>query len=498
MQSAAQLIPLQTLAPREKVAPKSPLWVGIHFPLLALEAMSIGAEDYAVVVESSKHGAIVRQASVKARAKGVVPGLSVNAAMAICTGLRIYPRDVEAERHQLQKFHHWARQFTPTVCVEFPHTLVFEVAASLKLFGGLDALCEQLRFDLERLGYRYALAVTPTPAASSILATAMQEVVITNKAGLRTCLGKLPIQSLGLMADINRKLHASGVDLLCELWRLPRHDLARRFGSEVIRKIDHLLGTQPDPRSANLIPLEFNRRCELEQETREAELILFVVQSLLVQLKNFLQRVDAVAKEIQVSLYHSEQSAAHFKVGARLPTSDLTQWKKLVYEHIQRCQLDAPVTAVHISSRHFLPNVTITEDLFNAGDPAQAWARSLDELEARLGTKYLWTPTLVADHRPEYAWCRSNPQNSVSSATAIRRPLWLFQEPQKLSYKKGHIWYAGPLHIIDGPERIESGWWDNHGYSRDYYTATSPQDGRLWIFRDMKQKNHWYLHGLFG
>ena len=497
MQPAAQLIPLQTLAPAEEVARKSALWVAIDFPYLALEVLSISAGDYAVVAESSKQGEIVYQASAKARVKGIVPGLSVNAAMAICTGLKIYPREVEAERHQLQKFHHWAKQFTPTIFVEFPTTLVFEVAASLKLFGGLDTLRKQLRYDLERLGYHYSLAVTPTPAASSILAAVAQEVLITNKTDLRACLGGLSIQSLGLIADTNRKLHASGVDLLCELWRLPRHDLARRFGPEVIQKIDHLLGTQPDPRSADPIPLEFDRHCELYRETRETDLILFAAQSLLVQLKNFLQRVDAVVKEIQVSLYHTKKSATRFKLGARLPTRDFIQWKKLVYEHIQGYQFDAPVICVRISSRHFLPNKTITEDLFNAGDSAQDWTRSLDELEARLGTKCLWTPKLVADHRPEYAWHQSNPPNAASSATAVRRPLWLFPEPQKLRYRKGQIWYTGSLRIIDGPERIESGWWDNHEYCRDYYTATSPQDGRLWIFRDLKQ-NQWYLHGLFG
>ena len=498
MQPAAQLLPTQTLAPTEEAPRKSPLWVAIDFPWLTLEVLSIGAEDYAVVVESSKHGARVYQASGKARAMGIMPGLGVNAAMAICTELRICPRDVKAEHRQLQKFHHWARQFTPTVCVEFPHTLVFEVAASLKLFGGLDALCEQLRCGLEQLGYHYSLAVTPTPAASSILAAAGQEVIITDKAGLRTRLGKLSIQSLGLMADTDRKLHASGVDLLYELWRLPRHDLARRFGPEVIRKIDHLLGTRPDPRRADPIPLKFDRSCELETETREAELILFAAQSLLVQLKNFLRRVDLVATEIQVSLYHTGQSPTHLTIGTRLPTRDFSQWRKLVHEHIQGYQLDAPVIVIRMASRHFLPSDAITEDLFSVDDPAQDWARSLDELEARLGAKRLWAPTLIADHRPERAWRRSNLKDAVSSTAAIRRPLWLLPEPQKLCCRKGRIWHAGSLRIIDGPERIESGWWDNHEYCRDYYTATSPEDGRLWIFRDLKQKNQWYLHGLFG
>ena len=49
----------------------------------------------------------------------------------------------------------------------------------------------------------------------------------------------------------------------------------------------------------------------------------------------------------------------------------------------------------------------------------------------------------------------------------------------------------------EGPERIESGWWDERDVGRDYYTAVSSIGQRLWIYKDRCSRN-WHLHGLFG
>lgn len=498
VQPAVQLSPLPASAPAAEVSRKTPLWVAVNFPLLALEALSIKAEDHAVVIEPSRRGAVVYQASGSAQSMGISPGLGVNAAMAICTGLNIYPRDAHAEHRHLQAFKRCANRFTPMACLEPPTTVVFEVAASLKLFGGLDALCEQLRHDLNRCSHRYYLSMAPTAAASSVLARAGREIKVTDRADLRSSLGELPLESLGLMADTRQKIKALGIDSLHELWRLPRHDVARRFGPEVIQKIDYMLGARPDPRRPDHSPLDFTGQHDLEEGTGDMELLLLVARSLLARLVKFLQHADATTKEIHVLLHHNEASVTRIKVGTRLPTRSLDQWTKLLSEHMPGHRLEAPVVCVGLRSERLLPNDAATADLFRCGDPARDWARSLDELEARLGKNCVWTPKLAADHRPEYAWHRSGHDLAASSPNHTHRPLWLFQNPQQLRYRTGRVWRSGPLHIIAGPERIESGWWNGREYCRDYYTATSPQDGRLWIFQDLKQKNRWYLHGLFG
>jgi protein ImuB len=56
----------------------------------------------------------------------------------------------------------------------------------------------------------------------------------------------------------------------------------------------------------------------------------------------------------------------------------------------------------------------------------------------------------------------------------------------------------GPLSLQDGPERIESGWWDaGEEVARDYFIAEDPRGARLWVFRQ-RGSRQWFLHGIFG
>ena len=71
--------------------------------------------------------------------------------------------------------------------------------------------------------------------------------------------------------------------------------------------------------------------------------------------------------------------------------------------------------------------------------------------------------------------------------------MWLLDAPLPL---------AEDLILEQGPERIESGWWDGKGVARDYYIAHQtnahpPQGAKLWVFQE-RQSKRWYLHGIFA
>ena len=77
------------------------------------------------------------------------------------------------------------------------------------------------------------------------------------------------------------------------------------------------------------------------------------------------------------------------------------------------------------------------------------------------------------------------------------RPLWLLAEPEPL----GHRLEAQPWVLKDGPERIESGWWDGADVRRDYFVAESPRGETVWIYRDHRygsDDGEWFLHGIFA
>ena len=85
----------------------------------------------------------------------------------------------------------------------------------------------------------------------------------------------------------------------------------------------------------------------------------------------------------------------------------------------------------------------------------------------------------------------------LPAAIEAPRPVWLLREPRPLA---GLI-EAQPWVLREGPERIESGWWDGADVRRDYFVAESPSGEVAWIFRDHRRgtdDGEWFIHGIFA
>ncbi len=112
--------------------------------------------------------------------------------------------------------------------------------------------------------------------------------------------------------------------------------------------------------------------------------------------------------------------------------------------------------------------------------------------------------TTVAEHRPQHAWRLHNLLGEKTGARLaafrrdLRRPLWMLPEPAPLASERGCPLHRGRLTLLEGPERLETGWWDEDGIARDYYTAVNPSGVRLWVYRNRSRNAAWYLHGIFG
>jgi protein ImuB len=92
---------------------------------------------------------------------------------------------------------------------------------------------------------------------------------------------------------------------------------------------------------------------------------------------------------------------------------------------------------------------------------------------------------------------RSAQQKEVESDPAFPRPIWLLSEPEPL----GHLLEAQPWVLRDGPERIESGWWDGADVRRDYFVAENPRGETVWIYRDHRygiDDGEWFMLCIFA
>jgi len=95
----------------------------------------------------------------------------------------------------------------------------------------------------------------------------------------------------------------------------------------------------------------------------------------------------------------------------------------------------------------------------------------------------------LPDHRPERV-VGDTPLRKSAEMPDLLRPGWLLPHPMPL---------RGQVHVLAGPERIESGWWDDEEIRRDYYLVETAQGQRAWAFRIAgEQAGPFMLHGWFA
>jgi len=468
-----------------------PLWLCAHFPALSREVLALPDDRPAAVTEAVKGRPLLQAANARAAAQGVEPGMPVSAARALCPGLMIIERDPERERQALKHLARCALDFTPWVSLDCAPALLLEIRGSLRLFGGLEALTKQFQGKAEALGHRARCAATPSPYASLLLARSGRTVAVDRPEDLRSVLGDLPSSALGLEERLHERLRQVGIVTLRDLWRLPREGLVRRYGADLLRKLDRAAGALPTPlREFRSAPC-FQARFELPSETDRLAGFFPAIEQLLQGLSTFLHERDAGLTRLHLVLEHRDRPPTRLQQGSRRPERSAAHFGRLLRERLERLPLPAPVCAVGVSSAALVPWAAVAADLFGQrADEAADWQQLLDQLEARLGPQALKSLTLHADHRPERA-CGGTGQGRVVPSVLAPRPLWLLARPRPVP--------RGELAVIQPqPERIESGWWDTAASRRDYHLATDRHGAKLWIYRELEHPDRWYLHGLFG
>lgn len=528
------------------------LWACLLLPSLPLEVYTRAQspEDAArpFAVTSGGQPPCVVAANTTATAAGVLAGQRLSAALALIHGLSWRDRDHDAEAAALATVATWAMRFTPTVSLAAPDAVLAEIGGSLRLFGGLRRLVAQLTEGLQPLGFRAQLACAPTPAAALLLARAGREIAIVDPSGLAATLRPLPLAHLDLDATALATLAAAGIRTFGEACVLPRAELARRVGAEFVASLDRARGHRPDPRVPFVPPPCYAGRLELPAAIEDVAALAFAVNRLVCELCGWLLGRGLGILELALDLAHErhtmrngETPATRVRFTLATPSREPAHLNAVLRERLARVELQAPVVAIALASELTAPLSGRPLGLLPGDDPRPTVPLQ-DRLRARLGDDALLRVMPHAEHRPERASTHSASTGNTGSGGPRRkagsskraakslnarecgashgtaktpnareregerrapalpqspRPLWLLAEPQPL----GYLLEAQPWVLRDGPERIESGWWDGADVRRDYFVAESPRGEILWIYRDHRygvDDGEWFLHGVFA
>ncbi len=510
--------------PLQRANAAQQLWLCLYLPALPLEAADVAEEAPLYAVFEERDGMRqVLQASAAAYEAGIHSGLSVNAALALQPELLLAERDTGREREVLETLAAWAERFTSFVTLEPPAVLLLEIAASLRLFDGLKQLRHQVVTELATLGYRASPAIAPTPLAATWLARDGKRRCITDSKHLVGVLSGLPLHCLAWPDKVIASLQGMGIDRVGELLRLPRDGFAKRFGAKRLLALDRALGRLPDPRAHFRAPVSFCADCDLDGEHDNSAWLLDACEQLLKKLERFLRTRQLAAQRFYFSFFHLRHPATQLTVSCLQAGNDAARWMELLRIRFESIELAAPVIAIRLYTADGKPLTAQNAEL-GLGEQSgseESIAPLVERLAARIGAQAVHGVDTVATHRPDQAWRRQpafagepqcpasptvmpNPQMPELLADMqrtqrllLRRPLWLLEQPEPLAVRNAQPRYHGPLRLESGPERIETGWWDDAGVARDYYVAKANGGMYLWVFRE-RGSGAWYLHGRFG
>ena len=398
-----------------------------------------------------------------------------------------------------------AQRFTPRISLAPPDGLLLEVRSSLHLFGGVDGLRQAVAGECAALHLPAALAFAPTALAALAGARSGRTFEVLDARQLAGSLASLPLGALRWPQALTERLARIGVRTVGAALRLPRAGFAQRFGAARLAELDRLVGRAADPRERFEAPLRFRRRRELPCESDSHGLLNAVLRTLLEDLGRFLTARQCGVMTLECRLWHRHAAPSRCVLRLAAPLADAVRLAQLFDERLRTLTLPEPVQACELRSGWPVPQPVYTGGLWQPGEQgglaAAPGVELIERLRARLGPEALETLALVADRRPEGAWCVRPPAAQDPSQAVVNaegRPLWLLPAPRLLRQRDGLPRWRGALRLEGEPERIETGWWDGRDVARDYYNARDARGRRLWLFREREPPHRWFLHGVYG
>jgi protein ImuB len=554
LESIPEAIPLFPVAPDSGAAKEveaRELWIGVHLPWLAVEALgpptelprdlarafppaarnAKGSRDAHLlprgIVELQGQTQYIASVCERAARWGIRPGMSLAAALALMPYLETKSRDLQREKQLLEQLAARAQRFTPRVSLVPPDGLVLEVKGSLHLFGGAEGLCQAFESDCRMMGIKPLVALAPFPLAALAGARDARTFIVTQPAHLVGQLTSLPLTTLRWPVEVLQRLKQIGVYTIGDAVRLPRAGFARRFGKPQLAMLDRLTGRDADLRAGFQTRERFKRRHELLYELEHHDRILTSIEPLLQELGTFLKTRQCGITRLDCLLKHRHETVTRCVLRLAAPAANASHLAKLLGERLATLSLPEPVRAIELRSGWLVSRAPTADSLWQAGEHGGTTcaesAELIEHLRARLGHEAVYGLQVLASHRPESAWVATDlaaqpPEraakpgqrkaagaHSTDPATAdrppwsaFRRPAWLLPVPKRLDERDGLPRRSGPLALLSGPERIETAWWDGGDIARDYYVARDLHGVQLWIFRERLAPHRWFLHGVFG
>lgn len=487
----------------------------------AKSAAPLEGAPFALTVEG-RHGPVLHALDPAARGASLRIGQRVTDARAICPELAIEPCDEAADAGAMSELAVWATRWSPLTACDRTSGLFLDMSGGAHLWGGEEALVDNIEEGMAGLGLSARIAIAPTPGAAWALARYGSDRVVRPDV-LEAILTPLPVASLRLSEETLVLLGRLGLKRVGDLIAVPRLALARRFtGAEPAEnpliRLDQALGRCEEPLLAEPFdpPPRVLRR--VTDPIVDVPFLDSLLEAICSDLALALEERGVGLRGLVLTLYRVDGQAPCIAVETSRATREPAHLHRLFQGRLDSLDSGFGFDAAALQAVRVERLDPGQADMLRGDESADGLARLLDRLAAKLGRASVCRPHAHGSHVPERSlhWRPAIDGAGTGMQAKSPRPVRLLDRPEPIAVvyetpegEPRHFTWRKARHRVvrvDGPERIAPEWWRERSSARarDYYRVEDESGRRYWLFRDGRfGDGHdpaplWYLHGLFA
>ncbi len=467
------------------------LWLYIYFPRLQLNLIEVNAHGQSprAVVDVAKN--ILCQVNPAANAQGVKLEMGLASASLICADLHLHEYNYDVESQHIINIANHLYLYTSDIVLAPPNALVLRAQNMLSLYGGLQGYWQLIEQVLAKQGIDFIAASAYSVQGAKVLALSQQTLITQERANIQAQLNKCMLSTSDIDPKDIQKLFRIGVKTYADLCELPMADIANRVSRFSMSVINELLGKQAASVTFYQPKATYHDYLELLYDISLTDKLLPVITLCLQKLSEFLLLRNAHCLSINIQFFQRDHSPQLHTFSSIQPIYKALDWLDIISLALESVKFDSAVYALSMACDNYEVAEVANDDMFAQKSTHLAALTLLSRLQSKLGKQSVSQLNFVSDFRPECSTQTisiNKANKNKHSATSIfaDRPGLLLSKPTLLQLK---------VQIIKGPERIQTGWWDDNPINRDYYIGQTQDGQQVWIFKTPNKE--WFLHGYF-
>jgi len=451
-----------------------------------------------------------------AATSGLTPGMTLAHARAVYPDLTVLPAHPVEDARALDRLASWCLRYSPLTAPCPSDSIWIDATGAAHLFGGEEQMLEKIRTALVRHSLSMRAAMAQTPGAAWALAHfGPQQLTVSHSPG---DLAGLPVTSLRVNIEIARALWRVGIKTVADVRRMPRATLPRRFGKDLLIRLDQALGHAPEAIEAVLPPRAKRKRIAFPEPIATHEDLKRAITLLTPPLCVDLEHTQEGARRLDLLFTRTDNRIAAIRIALARPSRNPAHFAKLLTDKIETVDPgfgieSATLTAWRVET--LLPRQMDCEN--SLAESTADLTDLIDSLMNQVGARNVYRIASCATDIPERAARPSNPTRPSLAAWPqnLPRPVQLLTPPEPVEVvamlpdhpPARFIWRNDVRKIkhADGPERVYGEWWHDRrdlAEVRDYFRVEDEQGERFWLYRDARltadHTYRWYLHGVFA